>query len=169
MSFFCLLQGSTPVLERQDLIDEFERDLDIPLFLLSTRAGGVGINLTAASEVVFLDTSFNPQMDRQAEDRAHRIGQEKPVTVYRLTSKQSIDDEIYATQLRKAKIADSVLQSGGRARDGEGEAGSDGDGGDDVGDGAHVKTLLERYLKPFLLTGTKDDKDNDDEDDVLIE
>ena len=75
------LDGNTPVTERPLLIDRFSYDPNVFLFLLSTRAGGVGINLTAADTVVFYDISFNPQVDRQAEDRCHRIGQDKFVTV----------------------------------------------------------------------------------------
>lgn len=75
---------STPVTERQNLVDEYNSNPDIFVFLLSTRAGGQGLNLTGADTVIIHDVDFNPQMDRQAEDRCHRIGQTKPVTVYRL-------------------------------------------------------------------------------------
>lgn len=64
-------------------MDEFNNDPDIFAFLLSTRAGGQGLNLTGADTVILHDLDFNPQMDRQAEDRCHRIGQSKPVTIYR--------------------------------------------------------------------------------------
>ena len=74
---------STPVTERQNLVDEYNNNPDIFVFLLSTRAGGQGLNLTGADTVIIHDVDFNPQMDRQAEDRCHRIGQTKPVTVYR--------------------------------------------------------------------------------------
>lgn len=75
--------SSTPVTERQNLVDEYNNNPDIFVFLLSTRAGGQGLNLTGADTVIIHDVDFNPQMDRQAEDRCHRIGQTKPVTVYR--------------------------------------------------------------------------------------
>jgi SWI/SNF-related matrix-associated actin-dependent regulator 1 of chromatin subfamily A len=75
--------SSTPVTERQNLVDEYNSNPDIFVFLLSTRAGGQGLNLTGADTVIIHDVDFNPQMDRQAEDRCHRIGQTKPVTVYR--------------------------------------------------------------------------------------
>lgn len=81
MFVFCVT--STQVSERQNLVDEFNNDPNIFLFLLSTRAGGQGLNLTGADTVIIHDVDFNPQMDRQAEDRCHRIGQSKPVTVYR--------------------------------------------------------------------------------------
>jgi SNF2 family DNA or RNA helicase len=71
------LDGSTPVEDRQGLIDLFNTNKEIPLFLLSTKAGGVGINLNTADTVIFFDLSFNYQVDRQAEDRCHRIGNEE--------------------------------------------------------------------------------------------
>ena len=69
------LDGSTPVQERQTLIDQFNEDPDIFVFVLSTRAGGLGINLTAANTVILHDLDFNPYNDKQAEDRCHRVGQ----------------------------------------------------------------------------------------------
>ena len=78
-----ILLCSTPVADRQNIIDDYNNDLDIFACLLSTRAGGQGLNLTGADTVIIHDMDFNPQMDRQAEDRCHRIGQTKPVTVYR--------------------------------------------------------------------------------------
>jgi len=70
---FCRLDGQTKVDERQGIVDEFTEDADISVFLLSTKAGGVGINLTAASVVIIYDQDFNPHNDRQAADRAYRI------------------------------------------------------------------------------------------------
>lgn len=79
-SFF---YNSTQVAERQTIVDTFNNDTSIFACLLSTRAGGQGLNLTGADTVVIHDMDFNPQIDRQAEDRCHRIGQTKPVTIYR--------------------------------------------------------------------------------------
>ncbi|XP_015066996.1 protein CHROMATIN REMODELING 19 isoform X4 [Solanum pennellii] len=76
------LDGSTQVTERQTIVDTFNKDTSIFACLLSTRAGGQGLNLTGADTVIIHDMDFNPQIDRQAEDRCHRIGQNKPVTVY---------------------------------------------------------------------------------------
>ncbi len=76
--------------QRQDLLDRYNRDTDILCFLLSTRAGGMGINLTAADTVVLHDVDFNPQIDKQAEDRCHRIGQTRPVTVIRLVAENTV-------------------------------------------------------------------------------
>lgn len=86
------LDGSTSVSERQTLIDKYQANPDIFIFLLTTKAGGVGINLTAANTVIFHDIDFNPQNDRQAEDRCHRVGQTKQVTIIRLIAKGTIDE-----------------------------------------------------------------------------
>ncbi len=79
--------SSTPVTERQTIVDEYNNNSDVFVFLLSTRAGGQGLNLIGADTVIIHDIDFNPQMDRQAEDRCHRIGQTKPVTIYRYVSR----------------------------------------------------------------------------------
>lgn len=172
---FVRLDGSTPVDERQRLIDKFQRrDSKVFAFLLSTRAGGQGINLTAADTVhctplhqsprapaahpllhyhlpahhvppsqVFLhDLDWNPMLDRQAEDRAHRIGQQRAVSVHRLISVGTVEESILRMQTRKRVLGDEVLQtSEGRGRDqgsrtkriDEGQKHGDGDGdGDDV-------------------------------------
>ena len=76
------------------LIDEFNTDREIFVFLLSTRAGGVGINLTSANVCIFHDIDWNPEMDRQAEARVHRIGQMKPVKIIKLLTKESVDEYI---------------------------------------------------------------------------
>ena len=77
------LDGQTPVQERQYLIDEFNNDPEIFIFILSTRAGGLGINLTAANTVILHDLDFNPYNDKQAEDRCHRMGQTREVKIIR--------------------------------------------------------------------------------------
>lgn len=78
------LDGSTPVTERQTLINEYTQDPSIFIFLLSTRAGGLGINLTAADTVIIHDIDFNPYNDKQAEDRCHRVGQKKYASLHNL-------------------------------------------------------------------------------------
>ncbi|XP_002960048.2 protein CHROMATIN REMODELING 19 [Selaginella moellendorffii] len=103
------LDGSTQVCERQSLVDDFNKELDIFAFLLSTRAGGQGLNLTGADTVIIHDVDFNPQMDRQAEDRCHRIGQSKSVTVYRLVTKSTVDENIFGIAQRKL-VLDAVLE-----------------------------------------------------------
>mmetsp|Transcript_38519 Transcript_38519/g.39201 ORF Transcript_38519/g.39201 Transcript_38519/m.39201 type:complete len:216 (+) Transcript_38519:511-1158(+) len=105
---FLRLDGSTPVKERQDMIDTFNSE-DIPIFLLATKAGGLGINLTSADTVILHDVDFNPESDRQAEDRCHRIGQTRPVTIYRLITKDTVDESIYELAERKKKLSSAVL------------------------------------------------------------
>ena len=108
MKFF-RLDGQTTIAERQDMIDEFNSDLTIPVFLLSTRAGGMGINLTAADTCIIHDLDFNPTVDLQAEDRCHRIGQKRPVNVYKLVVEGSVDDQIYEMQERKKVRVEGVF------------------------------------------------------------
>jgi len=103
------LDGTTPVKQRQELIDKFNGDTSIPVFLLSTKAGGLGINLTAADTVILHDLDFNPENDRQAEDRCHRIGQTKPVTVYKLLAEDCVDEDIFEMGERKSKLSKAVL------------------------------------------------------------
>ncbi|KAK9448778.1 SNF2 family N-terminal domain-containing protein [Limtongia smithiae] len=100
---FLRLDGSTSVELRQDLIDKFYEEEDITCFLLSTKAGGFGINLACANVVVIFDMSFNPHDDRQAEDRAHRVGQTREVEVVRLVTRGTIEEAIL--QLANTKIA----------------------------------------------------------------
>ncbi|XP_044052564.1 SWI/SNF-related matrix-associated actin-dependent regulator of chromatin subfamily A containing DEAD/H box 1A [Siniperca chuatsi] len=98
------LDGSTPIADRIVLIDEFNTDPDIFVFLLSTRAGGLGINLTSANVVVLHDIDCNPYNDKQAEDRCHRVGQTKTVQVIKLISKDSIEDCILQLGQKKLKL-----------------------------------------------------------------
>ena len=103
------LDGSTPVAVRQDMINDFNaEDSTIPVFMLSTRAGGAGINLASANRVVIFDSGFNPQDDIQAENRAHRIGQQKDVEVIRLVSAGTVEEQIYAIGLTKLALDDKV-------------------------------------------------------------
>lgn len=95
----------------QGLIDRFNMAEDnLFIFLLSTRAGGVGINLTSADTVIFYDVAFNPQVDRQAEDRCHRFGQEKPVTIYKLICANSVDQHMLSMAERKTQLNDMMLE-----------------------------------------------------------
>ncbi|KAH7257372.1 SNF2 family N-terminal domain-containing protein [Fusarium tricinctum] len=103
-----VLMGSTTVGERQALIDEFNDDPDIPVFLLTTGAGGTGINLTAANKVVIFDQSDNPQDDIQAENRAHRLGQKRDVEIIRLIASNTIEELIYKACQKKIELANKV-------------------------------------------------------------
>lgn len=101
---FLRLDGSTPVTERQSLINEYTQDSSIFIFLLSTRAGGLGINLTAADTVIIHDIDFNPYNDKQAEDRCHRVGQKRPVTIIRLLSEGTIEEGMYEIAQEKLHL-----------------------------------------------------------------
>lgn len=98
------LDGSSKISERRDMVADFQARADIFVFLLSTRAGGLGINLTAADTVIFYDSDWNPTVDQQAMDRAHRLGQTKQVTVYRLICKGSIEERILQRAREKSEV-----------------------------------------------------------------
>lgn len=98
------LDGSTSLGDRRDLVSDWQTRDDLFIFILSTRAGGVGINLTAADTVIFFDSDWNPTVDRQAMDRAHRLGQTKQVTVYRLFTAHTIEEKI----LERARTKDDI-------------------------------------------------------------
>lgn len=139
--------GSTDVDSRQEIVDEFTRDDSIRCFLLSTRAGGVGINLTAANWVVLFDQDFNPQNDRQAADRAYRIGQEKQVTIVRLISRGTIDEQILELGKSKLKLAERV-EGGGNTTQAVVEDADDADAANQEEIEAKVEqTLLARLVQ----------------------
>ncbi|GAB7341619.1 hypothetical protein MBLNU457_7819t1 [Dothideomycetes sp. NU457] len=105
---FMRLDGSTDMSTRQDIIDQYTNDETIPLFMLSTKAGGAGINLACANKVVIFDSSFNPQDDIQAENRAHRVGQTREVEVVRLVTRGTIEEQIHALGESKLALDDRV-------------------------------------------------------------
>jgi SNF2 family DNA or RNA helicase len=102
------LDGSTPGKKRQLAIDAFQEGVG-DIFLISLKAGGTGLNLTAADFVIHTDPWWNPAVEDQATDRAHRIGQERPVTVYRLVAEQTIEEKILQLHVQKRDLADSLL------------------------------------------------------------
>ncbi|XP_050219671.1 protein PHOTOPERIOD-INDEPENDENT EARLY FLOWERING 1 [Mercurialis annua] len=106
------LDGSTPPEERQTLMQRFNTNPKIFLFILSTRSGGVGINLFGADTVIFYDSDWNPAMDQQAQDRCHRIGQTREVHIYRLISESTIEENILKKANQKRALDDLVIQSG---------------------------------------------------------
>lgn len=106
------LDGSSKISDRRDMVADFQTRSDIFVFLLSTRAGGLGINLTAADTVIFYDSDWNPTVDQQAMDRAHRLGQTKQVTVYRLICKGTIEERILQRAREKSKIQKLVISGG---------------------------------------------------------
>ncbi|KAJ5247529.1 swi2/snf2-like protein [Penicillium chermesinum] len=108
----CRIDGAMSQSDRQDQIKAFNTDPDFKIFLLSTRAGGQGINLTAADTVILFDSDWNPQQDLQAQDRAHRIGQKKPVIVYRLATKGTVEQTLLEKADAKRRLERLVIQKG---------------------------------------------------------
>jgi len=105
------LDGQTSVVDRQSLTDKFNGDPDIFVFLLSTKAGGLGINLTSANVVILHDVDFNPYNDKQAEDRCHRVGQTRVVTVYRLIAKDTIEEGVLQCAQNKLRLERDMAAS----------------------------------------------------------
>ena len=114
---YCRIDGSTHYIDRESQIDKFqEESSDIKVFILSTRAGGLGINLHAANTVIIYDSDWNPQVDIQAQDRAHRIGQTKSVTVYRFIMEGTVEEKIAERAAKKLKMDHLVIQKGSLAQ-----------------------------------------------------
>eukprot|EP00871_Galdieria_phlegrea_P001679 jgi/Galph1/2511/GphlegSOOS_G1164.1 len=110
---YCRIDGNTDGETRDAMIEDFNNpENDKFVFLLSTRAGGLGINLASADTVILYDSDWNPQVDLQAMDRAHRIGQKKPVNVYRLISENTVEERILRKALEKLKLDSLVIQQG---------------------------------------------------------
>ena len=107
-----VLDGSTPVKQRQALVADFQREEGPPFFVLSLKAGGTGLNLTAASHVIHFDRWWNPAVENQATDRAFRIGQKKNVLVHKFVCRGTIEERIDALITEKQALADSVLTAG---------------------------------------------------------
>ncbi|CAB4057147.1 HELLS [Lepeophtheirus salmonis] len=103
------LDGSMKLEERQENIHNFSSSSDLNIFLLSTRAGGLGINLTAADTVIIYDSDWNPQQDLQAQDRCHRIGQTRPVMIYRLVTANTIDERIVQIASSKRRRLEKMV------------------------------------------------------------
>lgn len=106
------MDGSTQINDRRDMVDEYQSNENIFCFLLSTRAGGLGITLTGADTVIFYDSDWNPTIDAQATDRAHRIGQTKEVSVYRLITKHTIEENIVKRAKQKENVQSTVYAGG---------------------------------------------------------
>ncbi|KAJ3773357.1 SNF2 family N-terminal domain-containing protein [Lentinula raphanica] len=106
------LDGATSIEDRQYVTERFNKDEKIFCFIASSRSGGVGINLTGADTVIFYDSDFNPQMDRQCEDRAHRIGQIRDVHIYRFVSEHTVEEAMLLKANQKRSLDDMVIQKG---------------------------------------------------------
>lgn len=109
---YCRLDGSTKLEDRRDTVHDFQTRPEIFIFLLSTRAGGLGINLTSADTVIFYDSDWNPTIDSQAMDRAHRLGQTRQVTVYRMITRGTIEERIRKRALQKEEVQKVVMTGG---------------------------------------------------------
>jgi superfamily II DNA or RNA helicase len=107
------LDGSTR--DRGAVVESFQREDGPPVLLISLRAGGTGVNLTAADHVFILDPWWNPAVEEQAADRAHRIGQDRPVMIYRLVAENTVEERVQALQQRKRELADAALAGAGGA------------------------------------------------------
>jgi SNF2 family DNA or RNA helicase len=99
--------------DRRTPVKRFQNG-EVPLFLISLKAGGTGLNLTTADTVIHYDPWWNPAAENQATDRAHRIGQSKPVFVYKLIARATVEEKIQQLQQRKAELAAGVLDAGGQ-------------------------------------------------------
>jgi SNF2 family DNA or RNA helicase len=104
---FCYLDGSTN--NRAAVVEKFQSDMAIPVFLISLKAGGVGLNLTGADTVIHFDPWWNPAVEDQATDRAHRIGQTKVVTGYKLITRDTVEEKILTLQNRKREIIQATI------------------------------------------------------------
>ena len=122
------LTGQTK--DRETPVRRFQAG-EVPLFLISLKAGGTGLNLTAADTVILYDPWWNPAVEAQAADRAHRIGQDKPVFVYRLVSEDTVEEKILSLQERKRALAEGVY------------------GGEGAGGAAFTAEDLEALLRPL--------------------
>jgi len=106
---YLYLDGSTPLAKRQKLVRDFQTG-DVPVFLISLKAGGLGLNLTAADYIIHTDPWWNPAIEDQASDRAYRIGQSRPVTVYHILSRNTIEEKILTMHRDKRSLADALLE-----------------------------------------------------------
>ena len=105
---FCYLDGTSK--DRLDQVDRFNNSPEIPIFLISLKAGGTGINLTSADYVIHYDPWWNPAVEDQASDRAYRLGQQRPVTVYRLVARGTVEESILKLHRSKRALAADVLE-----------------------------------------------------------
>jgi len=106
---FLRLDGTVEASKRQDIVNKFNSDPSIDVLLLTTNVGGLGLNLTGADTVIFVEHDWNPQKDIQAMDRAHRIGQKKVVNVYRLITRGTLEEKIMSLQRFKIDVASTVV------------------------------------------------------------
>ena len=107
-----LLHGGTPVARRRELVNRFQEDEQVPFFVLSLKAGGAGLNLTAASHVIHFDRWWNPAVENQATDRAFRIGQQRNLLVHKFICQGTVEERINQLIESKQKLVNDVLEGG---------------------------------------------------------
>lgn len=159
------LDGSTKAEQRQFNVQRFNHDERITVMILSTRSGGIGLNLTGADTVIFYDSDWNPTMDLQAQDRCHRIGQTRPVTIYRLVSAHTVEESILEKARERKKLNNVVIRGGKfnaiagvvdeRSGDAEQE---DGESGEQAAAAAAALLFMRTDLRAFFH-----DRDEDEE------
>ncbi|KAM3486722.1 hypothetical protein MY8738_000216 [Beauveria namnaoensis] len=156
----CRIDGGVSQQSRREQIYQFNTDPDHRVFLLSTRAGGQGINLASADTVILFDSDFNPQQDLQAQDRCHRIGQQRPVIVYRLATRGTVEEQLLLAADAKRRLEKLVIRKGGFKTMGQkmgdsGAAAADGDAAAQV-DAKTLEQLLLKDGQVFETTGGDD-------------
>nr|XP_012231166.1 PREDICTED: TATA-binding protein-associated factor 172 [Linepithema humile] len=141
------LDGSIPAAQRHSVVARFNADPSIDVLLLTTQVGGIGLNLTGADTVIFVEHDWNPMKDLQAMDRAHRIGQKKVVNVYRLISRSTVEEKIMGLQKFKLLTANTVIST----------------------DNAALETMAtDQLLDLFLLDNEKEKRQPDHHDDAAL-
>lgn len=148
----CRIDGGVSQQSRRDQIHDFNTDPAQRIFLLSTRAGGQGINLASADTVILFDSDFNPQQDLQAQDRCHRIGQTRPVIVYRLATKGTVEEQLLLSADAKRRLEKLVIRKGGFKTMGQKMDGGGGADGAKV-DAETLEALLLKDGQVFETTG----------------
>jgi non-specific serine/threonine protein kinase len=106
---FCYLDGSTPAVKRKEQVEKFQSDESVKIFLISLKAGGLGLNLTAADYVYIVDPWWNPAVEQQAIDRTHRIGQTQKIFAYKMICKDTVEEKIIQLQQRKKQLANELV------------------------------------------------------------
>ncbi|CAK7207099.1 Putative ATPase [Sporothrix eucalyptigena] len=165
----CRIDGSVAHADRQAQIDLFNRNPRYKLFLLSTRAGGQGINLASADTVILFDSDWNPQQDLQAQDRAHRIGQKRPVVVYRLATKGTVEEDLLMSADAKRRLEKLVIKKGGFRTMGQKLTTKDGGEDTDVLDTDALRSLLLKDGQVYMVSGDNEEILSNHDLDVLCD
>ncbi|XP_024522854.1 switch 2 [Selaginella moellendorffii] len=169
---FCRLDGSTPMNARQGIVDEFNTSPSKQVFLISTRAGGLGLNLVSANRVVVFDPNWNPAQDLQAQDRSFRFGQKRHVTVFRLLAAGSLEELIYTRQIYKQQLFNLAVTGNREKRYFEGVQDSKGDKGElfglsnlfrDLQDKVFTSDIIEQHEERLMKIQVESyDSDSDE-------